>query len=142
MRIGELAKRSGLNASRIRFYEAHGLLSAAPRGANGYRQYGPQALLSLEIIRSAQQAGFSLDEIRPLLPQGQQGWAQEQLLTGLKRKLQDIEGLQARLSSNRAQLLSVIESIEAGAQGLPCAENAQRLMAQLRNPQAPAEGGA
>jgi DNA-binding transcriptional MerR regulator len=35
MRIGELAERSGLTASRIRFYEASGLINAVERNANG-----------------------------------------------------------------------------------------------------------
>jgi len=38
MKIGELARRSRLTASRIRFYEAKGLLNAVSRKANGYRE--------------------------------------------------------------------------------------------------------
>jgi len=67
MRIGELAKQSGLNASRIRFYEARGLLHAVVRGENGYRSYPPEALQVLRIITGAQRAGFSLEEIRKLI---------------------------------------------------------------------------
>ncbi len=65
MKIGELASRTGLAASRIRFYEASGLISAQ-RQANGYRRYPEQAVQTLGIISCAQQAGFSLDEIRRL----------------------------------------------------------------------------
>jgi len=54
-----------LTASRIRFYEASGLISVVERGANNYREYTPDAVLLLEIITSAQNAGFSLQEIRP-----------------------------------------------------------------------------
>ncbi len=68
MKIGELAGRSGLAPSRIRFYEASGLISAQ-RQANGYRRYTEQALQTLSIISCAQHAGFSLEEIRRLLPQ-------------------------------------------------------------------------
>ena len=39
MKIGELAGRTGLAASRIRFYERIGLLKAVERQANGYRSY-------------------------------------------------------------------------------------------------------
>jgi len=35
MKIGEIAKRAGVSASRIRFYEAQGILPPAPRGAGG-----------------------------------------------------------------------------------------------------------
>ncbi|EPA93921.1 HTH-type transcriptional regulator CueR [compost metagenome] len=41
MRIGELAKISGLAPSRIRFYEASGLIKSVARKANGYRDYAP-----------------------------------------------------------------------------------------------------
>ena len=52
MKIGELARRTGLAASRIRFYEEAGLL-VVPRQANGYRDYPEQAVLLLELITGA-----------------------------------------------------------------------------------------
>jgi DNA-binding transcriptional MerR regulator len=45
MQIGVLAKRTGLAAPRIRFYEAQGLISVRRR-ANGYRIYSPVALMA------------------------------------------------------------------------------------------------
>lgn len=39
MRIGELAKISGLAPSRIRLYEASGLIKSVGRKANGYREH-------------------------------------------------------------------------------------------------------
>lgn len=132
MKIGELATRSGLAASRIRFYEASGLISAQ-RQANGYRSYPEQAVQTLGIISCAQQAGFSLEEIRHLLPDANsQGWAHEQMLGSLQRKVVEIEAMQERLAQNKAQLLGIIASIESKPEGMPCAENAERVMAQLR----------
>ncbi|NMY52734.1 MerR family transcriptional regulator [Pseudomonas sp. WS 5011] len=132
MKIGELASRTGLAASRIRFYEASGLISAQ-RQANGYRRYPEQAVQTLGIISCAQQAGFSLDEIRRLLPQGDsQGLAHAELLASLQSKVGEIEAMQQRLAQNKAQLLSIIASIESKPEGMPCAENAERVMAQLR----------
>lgn len=132
MKIGELAKRSGLAASRIRFYEASGLLNAVERKANGYRTYGPEALWMLEIITGAQKAGFSLEQIRSLLPLSTDGWQQEELLAGLRGKVAEIEVLQQRLANNKAQLLVAIESIENRQEGESCAENAQRLLERFR----------
>lgn len=132
MKIGELASRTGLAASRIRFYEASGLISAQ-RQANGYRRYPEQAVQTLGIISCAQQAGFSLDEIRRLLPQGDsQGLAHAELLASLQRKVGEIEVMQQRLAQNKAQLLGIIARIESKPEGMPCAENAERVMAQLR----------
>ncbi|MGC0155567.1 MerR family transcriptional regulator [Chromobacterium vaccinii] len=133
MKIGELAKRSGLTASRIRFYEANGLISAVERQANGYRDYGPEALWVLEIIAGAQGAGFSLEEIRHLLPVAPDAWRHEALLDGLKSKVAEIERLQARLAQSRAQLLLAIDSIENGPDGLTCADRAQWVLNRLRD---------
>ncbi|MNT12138.1 HTH-type transcriptional regulator HmrR [compost metagenome] len=132
MRIGELAKLSGLAASRIRFYESSGLISSVERKANGYRDYGPEAVWILEIIAGAQAAGFSLEEIRHLLPVGKNTWQHGDLVDGLKRKVAEIEVLQKRLEQNKAQLLVAIESIENKPEGMQCVENTQRVLNRLR----------
>ena len=132
MKIGELARRSGLAASRIRFYEASGLLNGVERTGNGYRSYGPEVLWMLEIITGAQRAGFSLEEIRSLLPMAAGGWQHEELLAGLKRKVAEIEVLQERLARNKAQLLVAIEGIEGRPEGEDCVGNAQRVLERLR----------
>lgn len=132
MRIGELARISGLAASRIRFYEASGLIKSVARSANGYRDYAPDTEWILEIIKGAQAAGFSLEEIRQLLPMNALGWRHDELLAGLKRKVEEIETLQQRLARNKAQLLLVIEGVEGKPEGLACAENTQMLLQRLR----------
>lgn len=68
MRIGELSRRADVSVSRIRFYEARGLLPKAPRADNGYRSYGPDAVAILHFVDQAQSLGFSLAEIRVALP--------------------------------------------------------------------------
>ncbi|MNX78521.1 HTH-type transcriptional regulator CueR [compost metagenome] len=132
MRIGELAKISGLAPSRIRFYEASGLIKSVGRKANGYRDYAPDTEWVLEIITGAQAAGFSLEEIRQLLPMNANGWRHEELLSGLKRKVEEIEVLQQRLALNKAQLLLVIEGVESKPEGMGCVDNTQLLLHRLR----------
>jgi DNA-binding transcriptional MerR regulator len=132
MRIGELAKISGLAPSRIRFYEASGLIQSVARKANGYRDYGSDAQWILQIITGAQAAGFSLEEIRQLLPMNMKDWQQDELLSGLKRKVEEIETLQQRLARNKAKLLLVIEGIESKPEDVGCADNAQALLNRLR----------
>jgi DNA-binding transcriptional MerR regulator len=58
MKIGDLAKLTGLTASTIRFYEAKGLLKSVARQSNGYREYPLEAVSVLSIIINAQQTGF------------------------------------------------------------------------------------
>lgn len=65
--IGEAAKRSGLTAKMIRYYEASGLLSSTTRSEAGYRLYNAQQLQQLTVIKRARKLGFSLAQIQSLL---------------------------------------------------------------------------
>lgn len=131
MKIGELAKRTGLPASRIRFYESIGLLQAVGRRPNGYRTYPADAPVILEVIATAQKAGFSLDEIRTLIPGDLQHWDHDKLIDTLGRKVADIEALEARLARSKASLLAVIDQIETRPDDIDCAANAQRVFTRL-----------
>ncbi|MED5526464.1 MAG: MerR family transcriptional regulator [Pseudomonadota bacterium] len=135
MNIGELAERTGLAPSRIRFYERIGLFKLVKRKANGYRSYPPEAVQALHLISSAQQAGFSLDELRTLLPPDLSDWQHQELLAALKAKVADIEALEARLASSKGQLLAIIEDIEAKPADMDCAANAKRVLAKLQQGQ-------
>ncbi|MFS8048017.1 MerR family transcriptional regulator [Rhizobium sp. BR 314] len=128
MNIGELAKRTGLTASRIRFYESAGLLKVVERRPNGYRSYPPEAALMLELITTAQRAGFSLDEIRLLLPPDLKQWNHEALLEALQRKITDIEALEVKLAQTKTQLVALIGDIKAKPGDIDCATNAQRVL--------------
>lgn len=66
MKIGELASRTGLNASAIRYYESLGLL-AAPHRTGGQRRYPDEAIHRLLLIRFASNMGFTLGEIKIFL---------------------------------------------------------------------------
>ncbi|PYT62617.1 MAG: redox-sensitive transcriptional activator SoxR [Acidobacteria bacterium] len=66
MKIGELATRSGLNASAIRYYEKIGLL-APPQRTSGQRRYASDALHRVLLIRFASKMGFTLGEIKLFL---------------------------------------------------------------------------
>jgi DNA-binding transcriptional MerR regulator len=70
MDIGEVARRSGVSASALRFYEEKGLI--ASDGRRGLRrQYDPRVLERLALIALGRAAGFSLDEIaRMVAPDG------------------------------------------------------------------------
>jgi DNA-binding transcriptional MerR regulator len=129
--IGELAKRTGLTSSRIRFYESAGLLTAVERRPNGYRTYPQQAVLVLELIATAQKAGFSLEEIRTLMPSDLERWQHAELVEALRRKVADIEALEARLAASKAQLVTLIADIEAKPDDIDCAANARRVLANI-----------
>jgi DNA-binding transcriptional MerR regulator len=65
--IGELAKRTGVLATTVRYYEEVGLMPAPPRTDGGRRSYGEGHVARLTFIRHARQLGFEVDAIRELL---------------------------------------------------------------------------
>ncbi len=67
LQIGQVARETGLTIDAIRFYEKQHLLKRAPRTEGGFRLFSPQDLQNIHFIRSAQELGFSLNEIRELL---------------------------------------------------------------------------
>jgi DNA-binding transcriptional MerR regulator len=67
LKIGELAKQTGLSIDTIRFYEKEGLLRHPLRTEGGFRLFSPDDFDRLLFIRKAQELGFSLNEIQELL---------------------------------------------------------------------------
>ncbi|MDC8757475.1 MerR family transcriptional regulator [Janthinobacterium fluminis] len=131
MKIGELAQRSGTPASTIRFYESKGLLKAVSRQSNGYRDYPLEAVALLAIINDAQKAGFSLQEIKQVLPEDISSWRHDELMAALKKKIADIESLEVRLAQNKAHLRSLILLIDSRPDDIDCKDNAVRVMASM-----------
>jgi MerR family redox-sensitive transcriptional activator SoxR len=64
--IGEVARRSGVASSALRFYEERGLIGSQ-RSASGQRRYAPDVLRRVAFVRVAQRVGLSLDEISAAL---------------------------------------------------------------------------
>lgn len=103
--IGEIAARTGLAASAIRYYERVGLLPVAAR-ASGQRRYPEAIVRRLELIGMAKDAGFSLDEIRVLLDASDaREDPSDALRTLAVKKLPEIEALITRAEAMRNWLL-------------------------------------
>ena len=106
MKIGELAKQSGVAAHTIRFYEQEGLLPKAKRTSAGYRTYDKNALKRVAGIQCAKHLGFSLEQIR--LSFSEQTVLSEQnkqlILSQLDDKLHEINALFTKLSLQRTQV--------------------------------------
>ena len=73
MKIGEVAKLSGIGIEALRFYERSGLLGRPARTQSGYRLYDREVLERLDFIKRAQVLGFSLDEIKQIIAEKQAG---------------------------------------------------------------------
>ncbi len=102
--IGEVARRAGVRTSAIRYYESVGLIPR-PKRESGQRRYDLDVLTRLTLVRMAQEAGFTIEEIRTLVsgfpketPAGPR-WRELAL-----RKLPEVDALIARLQTVRSVL--------------------------------------
>jgi DNA-binding transcriptional MerR regulator len=67
LKIGEIAKQTGVSVATLRYYETCGLLEPATRSASGYRYYTTEIIQRVELIKKAQSLNFSLAEIEQVL---------------------------------------------------------------------------
>jgi MerR family mercuric resistance operon transcriptional regulator len=65
--IGGLARAAGVGVETVRYYQRRGLLAEPARPPGEVRRYGEEDVTRLKFIRSAQAAGFTLNEIKELL---------------------------------------------------------------------------
>ncbi|MEU4807216.1 MerR family transcriptional regulator [Actinosynnema sp. NPDC023587] len=129
MRIGELSRRAGVNAHQLRYYEAQGLLDA-DRGANGYREYGEDAVLRVKQIRHLLGAGLSSEDIAYLLPCAV-GELPEllgcpELLAAMRSRLRRLDEQMDRLAQSRDALADYIDAAErTGGESYPPFDGAE-----------------
>ena len=106
MNIGEAARRSGLSAKTIRYYEDTGLIAPAARAENGYRDYSDTDVHKLRFVRHARGLGFSVDECSQLLSLYQDKTRQsadvkaiaEKHLSDVEDKIRELQELRKTLS--------------------------------------------
>lgn len=108
MRIGEVAERSGVNPSTIRYYEDIRLLPEPERTASGYRDYTKSAVARLSFIRAAQSIGLSLGEIREVLALREHGETPcSHVLTLLDQRAAELAERIAALEQMRTELVKL-----------------------------------
>ena len=97
MDITEVARRSGLPASTLRFYEEKGLIASIGRRGL-HRVFSSTVLEGLALIAVGRAAGFSLDEIRMMFAPDGRLRIDRQMLAA---KAEELDGTIARLSAMR-----------------------------------------
>ena len=105
LKIGELARRAGVTAKAIRFYERKRILPPAARGANRYRLYGEDTVEMLSFIKQATGLGLTLAEIKDIIairqggrpPCGHVHSLLREKATELDRKLKDLLEVRRRI---------------------------------------------
>ena len=111
MRIGELARHSGVPATALRYYEQLGLLPEPGRTESGYRVYGEESVDRLAFIRAAQTVGLTLAEVRQVLGVRDAGEAPCRVVTDLidhrhadvKARIAELRRLERELAALRAR---------------------------------------
>lgn len=109
MRIGELAAVTGTTTKTLRFYEGKGLLPPTERAANGYRDYGPEAVSRLDFIRRGRAAGLTLAQLREVIDIRDGGEAPchqvyellTERLADVNRQIDDLQVVRAALTRQR-----------------------------------------
>jgi MerR family redox-sensitive transcriptional activator SoxR len=102
--IGQVARKTGIRTSALRYYEEAGILPVPDR-VNGRRTYDADTIRRVDVLRFAQQAGFTLDEIKTLF----HGFGATTPLSTrwqklAKAKLIELDELAARVQSMRRAL--------------------------------------
>ena len=124
MKIGELAERSGIAASAIRYYEQAGLLPAPTRSANGYRVYAETALERLQLIQLGQNLGFSLDAMRAVLAKEGNEF-QDDLMRSLDVRLAEIEQMMTTLRGQHDYLQDLKQRLRTSWAAGECLDKRQ-----------------
>jgi DNA-binding transcriptional MerR regulator len=108
LKIGDLARITGLSIKTIRYYESRGLLEKPPRTEGGYRLYGPEEVARLRFVQRAKLLGLTLEEIREMVELAarcNEGELVPRLEQLLEAKLEETERKLAELCAFRQNLL-------------------------------------
>ena len=116
MTIGAFAAAVGVNVETIRYYQRQGLLREPQRPLGGIRRYDQADVARLAFIKSAQQLGFSLDDIAELL-RLEDGTHCEEASRLAEAKLDDVRGKLARLQRIEATLSEIVGRCHSARQG-------------------------
>ncbi len=109
--VKQLSRLAGVSVRTLHFYDEIGLLRPGRVGANGYRYYGPSALLRLQQILFYKELGLSLDEIREVLDQPEFDVARA--LEAHRRALQQRLGQLERLISTVDRTIAYLNGEES-----------------------------
>jgi DNA-binding transcriptional MerR regulator len=121
LKIGDLARITGLSIKTIRYYESRGLLEKPPRTEGGYRLYGPEEVARLRFVQRAKLLGLTLEEIREMVELAarcNEGELVPRLEQLLEAKLEETERKLAELSAFRQNLLYYRKRASALSEGV------------------------
>ncbi len=116
LEISELAQQAGLSAHTLRYYEKRGLIKASNRSEAGYRLYTDSDVLRVRFVKTARNAGFSLNDIGQLLSirVDKQSHSCQEVTDITQKKLREVNAKMAELQSMQQTLELLLESCCGG----------------------------
>ena len=122
MRIGRLARRTGVTVKALRFYDSQGLLFRAGRTAANYRLFPEEAITCVETIRALKGAGLTIRDIRELAAARRGGGEPEVVV---RRKLTQVLERLARRDAELQTHIARLTDLLRDMRGLRCAQSAR-----------------
>ena len=105
LKIGEVAKLSGIGIEALRFYEKSGLLGRPGRTQSGYRVYDVGVLQRLDFIKRSQVLGFSLEEIKRIIADKEAGKSPcREVREIVRRRLSELDQRLKEMRRHRREL--------------------------------------
>ena len=113
LRSGEVARLAGVSADTLRHYERKGLLPAPLRSSNGYREYSPETVERVRLVRRALSVGFTIDELARLFKERDRGGAPCREVHALaQEKLDSLNDQLREITAMRDELQSILKDWE------------------------------
>lgn len=113
MNIGQMAAATGVSADTLRFYEKEGLIEAPARGDNGYRNYRDADVGRVRFVRGAQALGFTLAQIRWILPRlADQRVSRAEIESHLRAKEAEIDAQIRQLRALKKELRETFSRLD------------------------------
>ena len=117
MKVSEFAKRAGVAASAIRFYEREGVLPPASRSGAGYRQYDDTDLNRVRVLTTLRSLGLDLQEAGRLASMCSEGRCDEMtadLLPRIAERRAEIAKARSELDHLDAELVNLTRTLHSG----------------------------
>jgi DNA-binding transcriptional MerR regulator len=112
--IGEAARRAGVRASAVRFWEQQGLLQPARDRSSGYRRYDARQLRLLEVVALLRRAGYGFDALRPVVDELRAGQPERAVRVAEQRLDELTEASRRRLKATAA-LAAYLDAADAAS---------------------------
>lgn len=113
LKIGDVAKLSGIGIEALRFYERSGLLGRPGRTGSGYRVYDTAVLQRLDFIKRSQLLGFSLDEIKRIIAEKEAGKSPcREVREIVRRRLDELDDRLQEMRRHRRELGAAFQKWE------------------------------